>query len=149
MVRKVVAMSVMVVLSLASACAPVAPMPMPTPEPKPSPVWILASEPGHLEGIWFFRYAMADNYFWWGADGTIWKTKEAKENTRDIWGRFWFEEGVYYEERVGVPGIGSYEAHLEIQEGRAVRLRMKVVEDTRDFGDSWPRHGNIPYLRVD
>ncbi len=148
--KKATAVVVMAVLSLVAACAPAAPTPTPTPEPAPTPVWILASEPEHLEGIWILYFGGVDLYHSWDAEGTVWQSRDPKHDTPNMWRRFWFEEGVYYEESPGCPGIGVYEAHLEIRGGRAVRLRMKVIKDTREMECThFPAYWNIPFLRVD
>jgi len=44
--------------------------------------------------------------------------------------RFWFEDGVYYEDFGACPTIGAYRAYLEIEGGRAVGLRFEEVEET-------------------
>lgn len=149
MAKKTTAALVVVLLGLVTACGPPAPTPTRAPSPLPSPVWILASEPEHLEGIWFIDMYQRDHYFRWDVEGTMWKTSDAKDNTPEILGRFWFEEDAYSEERTGIPGIGVYEAQLQIQGGRAVRLRMKVIEEPRDFGDAPLPYGPVPFVRVD
>ncbi len=70
-------------------------------------------------------------YFRWEADGTAKRasTLDDLEENPDIDGRFWFEDGVYYVgDDPNCEGIGVYEAYLRIEGGRAVRLRMKVIE---------------------
>jgi hypothetical protein len=143
--KMVTLVAVVAVLCLVVACAPPAPTPTPTLEPVPLPLWIVATEPEHLKGTWFVEAYMADHYFRWDEDGTIWLGDPPNK-----WGRFWFEEGLYYEERPDLPGIGVYEAHLQIQEGRAVRLRMEVVEDTRDYTTGVFRYPTTrPFVRSD
>ena len=44
-------------------------------------------------------------------------------------GTFWFEDGIYREQPVFCLGIYTYEIHLRIEEGRAVRLRMTLLEE--------------------
>jgi hypothetical protein len=44
--------------------------------------------------------------------------------------QYWFGDGAYHEGPSQVcVRAGSYEAHLEIQEGRAVRLRLELIDD--------------------
>jgi hypothetical protein len=140
--NKVAAVVVMLVLSLVTACAPAAPAPTATPQPTATPVEVRATKVEHLVGIWFD----GDAYGRYEADGTsTWA--ESIENL-DIphlcaGGTFWFEDGIYYEEGWYCEGIWGCEAYLRIEEGRAVRLRLKVVEAPEQpcdvFGLSWDR----------
>jgi hypothetical protein len=66
------------------------------------------------------------------ADGTTcWKySREELEEHPRVRGRFWFEDGVYYEEDSTCFPIGSYRAYLEIEGGRAVGLRFEEIDDS-------------------
>jgi hypothetical protein len=148
-VKKAVAVFVMVVLSFAAACAPSAPTPTRTPEPTPTPVEVLATKPEHLEGIWFNTYYGSITrgvYYRIEADGTIYwaYTLEDLQENPDVQARFWFEDGVYYEEGYICAPIGCYRAYLEIEEGRAVGLRF---EDPSCFERR--REKRLRYVRVD
>ena len=121
---------VFIVLYLVAACAPAAPTPTPTPEPTPTPVEVLATQPEHLEGIWID--GEAQQYQRWDADGTIrgGRSLEDLDKESSVVGTYWFEEGMYYEESpIWCDGIGVYRVYLRIQAGRAVGLRMELVED--------------------
>ena len=132
--KKATAVLAMVVISLVAACAPATPTPTPTPQPAPTPVEVLATKPEHLEGIWVMQWVGLQGiqrYERFEADGTV-----SHERTRDLVeehpifdGRFWFEDGVYYEESQACDPIGSYRAYLEIEGGTAVGLRFEVVDD--------------------
>jgi hypothetical protein len=127
MVKKAVAVVVMAVLGLATACAPAAPTPTRAPEPTPMPVEVLATKGEHLVGIWFD----GASYGRYEADGTItWAESLANLDTGQFCqgGRFWFEDGIYYEESFYWKGAFGCEPYLRIEEGRAVRLRLHVVE---------------------
>ena len=54
---------------LVMACAPAAPTPTRTPEPTATPVEVLATEPEHLEDIWFD--GQNEHYVRFDADGTV------------------------------------------------------------------------------
>jgi hypothetical protein len=44
--------------------------------------------------------------------------------------RYWFEDGVYYEGPSQLcVRTGLYEAYLEIEKGRAMRLRLQLIDD--------------------
>jgi hypothetical protein len=116
------------------ACAS-QPAPTPTREPTATPVEVLATKPEHLAGLWFSpRRAVVGPglYHRFEADGTIrWEySREELEEHPTNRGRFWFEDGVYYEEGDTCFPIGSYRAYLEIEGGRAVGLRFEEVDDS-------------------
>lgn len=116
----------MLVLSLVAACAPAAPTPTPTPVARPAPVEVRATKPEHLAGIWFD----GASYQRYEADGslTIAESIENLDSDYIMTGRFWFEDGKYYEEPPICLGVFAYEAYLRIEEGRAVRIRMTVID---------------------
>jgi hypothetical protein len=134
-VKKVIAVIVMVVVGLVTACAPAAPTPTPTLEPTPTPVEVLATKSEHLAGLWFNAWAWRaggeGRYYRFEADGTLRRagTREGLEET-NVKGRFWFEDGVYYEESGACFAIGSYRAYLEIEGGRAVGLCFEEIDDS-------------------
>jgi hypothetical protein len=118
----------MAVLSLVASCAPAAPTPTRTPQPTATLVEVRATEPQHLAGIWFDGAA----YLRFEADGTA-KVAETIENLDKcpdfcMHGRYWFEDGIYYEEPPICVGIFAYEAYLRIEGGRAVRAHKTVIE---------------------
>jgi hypothetical protein len=131
----------MLVLSVVTACAPSVPTPTPTPEPTPTPAWVLATKPEHLEGLWFQKHAYGRNWLRWEADGTVWHTQVPEESEDPpLVGRFWFEDGVYYEEGYGCWPIGSYRAYLRIEADTAVRLRFEVIDEDPSCGSrKWQR----------
>jgi hypothetical protein len=117
----------MLVLSLVAACAPAAPTPTPTPVARPTPVEVRATKPEHLAGIWFD----GASYGRYDADGTI-TIAESIENLDSDYvmtGRFWFEDGIYYEEPPVCLSLLVYEVYLQIEEGRAVRARLTIIEE--------------------
>ncbi len=126
MVTRVIAVFVMLVLSLVTACGPTAPTR--TPGPAATPVEVLATKPEDLAGIWFDGAW----YHRFEADGAI-KTVESIDDFDDpnyrLLGFFWFEDGTYYEQNAFCLGIYAYDIHLEIEKGRAVRLRMTLLEE--------------------
>jgi hypothetical protein len=134
-VIKTEAVVVVVVVSLVAACARTVPTPTPTPEPTPTPVWVLATKPEHLAGLWFNGAGgpagQTGLYQRFEADGTIRYGLSLKqlEEFGDR-GRFWFEDGVYYEETDMCFPIGSYWAYLEVEGARAVGLRFEEIEDS-------------------
>ena len=150
--KRAIAVSVMAVFSLAAACAPSVPTPTPTPEPRPTPVEVLATKPEHLEGIWFnpaLPHPKGQGFYYrFEADGTIYYgyTLEDLREIPLLEARFWFEEGVYYEEGA-CESIGSYRVYLHIEEGRAVRLRFEEIGDWSCY--SRPLEMKVPYVRVD
>jgi len=157
-VKKAIAVMVMVVLSLVTACTPAAPTPTLPPEPTATPVWVRATKPEHLTGIW--RLFMGDWeppwYYRWDADGTVWWGKDPEITTNVFSAKFWFEDGLYHEdESPDCDGLGIYEIDLEIQGGRAVRLRFNLIEDGPGLGGGCLRplryeewRGNT-FVRVD
>jgi hypothetical protein len=133
MVKKAIAVVVIVVLHLVAACAPRAPTPTPTPEPTPTPVWVLASKPEHLAGLWHSVGGLEPSRqcYRFETDGIIrWESSEGLKEPSEVRGRFWFEDGVYYQECDTCFAIGSYRAYLEIEEGRAVGLRFEEIDDS-------------------
>jgi hypothetical protein len=122
---------VLILLILVAACAPAAPTP--TPEPRPTPVWVLATKPEHLAGLWYHPFNTAvltgSWYYQFMPDGTVKWEMDREEPTANS-GRFWFEEGVYYQEGDDCFGIGSYRAYLRIEKGRAVALRFEEIDDS-------------------
>ena len=109
----------MMVFSLVAACAPAA--------PTPTPVEVIATKPEDLAGIWFD----GASYHRFEVDGTI-KMVESIEDLDDpnyrLLGKFWFEDGIYHEQNAFCLGVYVYEIYLRIEEGRAVRIRMTVIE---------------------
>ena len=152
MVKKATAVLAMVVLGFAMACAPSVPTPTPTREPTPTPVEVLATKPEHLAGLWFNSPLLGPVlYHQFEEDGTIWfeySREELEEHSR-VRGRFWFEDGVYYEEGDACFPIGSYWAYLEIEGGRAVRLRFEVIDDWDRSCTDRRLWRTAPYGRVD
>ena len=117
----------MLVLSIVTACAPAAPTPTRTPEPTATPVEVRATKPEHLAGIWYD----GASYQRWEADGsiTIAESVENLDSDYVMTGRFWFEDGIYYEEPPVCLSILVYEAYLQIEQGRAVRARLTIIEE--------------------
>ena len=73
---------------------------------------------------------------------------ELEEPTRPR-ARFWFEDGVYYQQGDSCDPIGSYRAYLEIEEGQAVRLRFEEIDDSDPSCEArWGRK-SLEYYRVD
>jgi hypothetical protein len=134
-IKNTAATLLMLVLSAVTACAPSVPTPTPTPEPTPTPVWVLAAKPEHLVGLWFNGAGAPPGqpglYQQFEADGTIRYGLSLKDLQEfGDRGRFWFEDGVYYEETDMCFPIGSYRAYLEIEGARAVGLRFDEIEDS-------------------
>ena len=132
---KTTAVLVVVVLSLVAACAPAAPTPTRAPEPTATLAEVRATKPEHLAGIWVVPWDNPDGqlYVRFEGDGIMCHTyspQELEECPADGT-RFWFEDGVYYEDFGQCLTIGSYRAYLEIQGGQAVGLRFEVIGDTR------------------
>jgi hypothetical protein len=151
MVKKATAVVVIIVLSLATACAPAAPTPTPTPEPKPTRVKVLATNPEHLAGTWLVEAQLGGRgfrHYRFEADGTIWYQR-VYEDFQLFEGRFWFEDGVYYEESDVCFPIGSYRAYLEIEGGRAVRIRFEVIDDWDRSCTDRRLWRTASYVRVD
>ena len=154
MVKRAAAILVMVA-SMATACAPSAPTMTPTPEPTPTPVWVLATKPEHLSGIWYNPYYAQVTgrgaYYRFEPEGTIYwaYTLEDLQETPDVQARFWFEDGVYYEEGYICVPIGSYRAWLDIEDGRAIGLRFEEIDDSDRSCDERSREKAVKYVRVD
>jgi hypothetical protein len=126
MVKKATVVFVMLVLSLVTACAPAAPTPTLGPA-RPTPVEVLATKPEHLASLWFD----GASYQRYEPDGTI-TVAESIENLDSDYvmtGRFWFKDGIYYEEPPVCMSLLVYEAYLQIEEGRAVRARLTIIEE--------------------
>jgi hypothetical protein len=135
MMKNTAATLLMTVLSLVAACAPATPTPTRTPEATATPVEVLATKPEHLEGTWLIRYAGPSGrlyYMRWDADGTMWCRQDRGQMQEDyeVCGRFWFEDGVYYEDSDACFVTGSYRAYLTIEGGQAVELRFEEVDDS-------------------
>jgi hypothetical protein len=154
-VRKAIAVIVLIVISFASACAPAAPTPTRTPEPTATPAEVRATKPEHLAGIWFVRGARpgeSGQYFRWDLDGTAWRAESlpALEENPNFDSRFWFEDGVFYTgDDPNCEGIGVYEVYLRIEEGRAVSLRMLVIEESDPSCLERRLGAEIEFVRVD
>jgi hypothetical protein len=65
-------------------------------------------------------------------DGTIGSALTLEELEQAPWdeGRFWFEDGVYYEEGQICAPIGSYWVFLRTEGSRAVGLRFEEIDDS-------------------
>jgi hypothetical protein len=154
-VKKAIAVVVMVVLSFATACAAAAPTPSQTPEPTATPAEVRATEAEHLAGIWFIpagRPGDSALYFRWEADGTARRASTLKglEQNPTIDGRFWFEDGAFYvADDPNCEGVGVYEVYLRIQEGRAVGLRMKVIEASDPSCPERRLGAEVKFVRAD
>ena len=150
------AVVVILVLSLVAACAPAAPTPTRTPEPIATPIWLLVSKPAQLEGIWLwtepipFDRSFGGGYYRWDADGTVWWANDADMAANLFSAKFWFEDGLYYEDESPIcPGIGVYKLHLAVEGGRAVRLRMQLIEERGGWCSRINRYENKTWRRVD
>jgi hypothetical protein len=135
-VRKATVVVMMTALSLATACGPAAPTPTRAPEPTATPAEVRATKPEHLAGIWQlggevgFSPTWGGRYYRWDPDGTVWWAEDPEMATNLFSASYWFEDGVYYEGESQVClRTGSYEAYLEIQDGRAVRLRLRLIDE--------------------
>jgi hypothetical protein len=127
----------MLVLSIVTACAPAAPTATPIPEPTATPVEVLATKAEHLVGTWFnpascLLRGSEGEYYRFEADGTCKSAHTLDDLHRNPhgWGRFWFEEGIYYEESNDCDPIGSYRVYLAIEEGRAAGFRFDEIDDS-------------------
>ena len=146
--RKATVVVAMAMLSLALACAPAAPAPTPTPEPTPTPVEVMATKPEHLVGIW----SDGASYGRYEADGTVtWAESIANLDIPQFRavGRFWFEDGLFYEDSFYCEDVFGCEAYLRIEEGRAVRLRLKVIEAPDPPCDAFSLSWDRVLVRVD
>lgn len=156
-VRTATTVVVVLVLSIATACAPAAPTPTRAPQPRPTPVEVRATQPEHMAGIWRlggdvgFSPTWGGRYYRWDPDGTVWWAEDAEMTENLFSAKYWFEDGVYYEEASQVCiRTGSYEAYLQIQEGRAVRLRLQLIDDAPVLDDCMRRFRyTASFLRVD
>jgi hypothetical protein len=136
MVKSAAAVVMMVIVCLAASCTTAAPTPTRAPEPTATPAEVRATKPEHLEGIWrlggevAFGPTYGGRYYRWDSDGTVWWADDPEMTTNLLSAIYWFEDGVYYEGESQVcVRTGSYEAYLAIEEGRAVRLRLQLVDD--------------------
>lgn len=137
MAKKAAAVLVMAVLGLSTACAPAAPPPTQTPQSTTTPVVVRATKPEHLTGIWLLTaeipnqpYSFGGPYYRWDTDGTVWWAEDAAMTKNLFSAKFWFEDGLYHENESPIcEGLGIYEIYLEIEGGRAVLLRMRLIED--------------------
>jgi WD40 repeat protein len=127
----------------------------PAPEATATPGEILASKPEHLAGIWFNpigeTWGTGGPYFRFEADGTVKRgdTFDELQGNPFIDGRFWFEDGVYYEEGPLCLPLGSYRVYLESEEGRAVRLRFEEIDDSDPSCDERSMVRQAQFVRVD
>ena len=155
MVKRATAVLLIASLSVAAACAPAAPTPTRTPEPMATPVELLATEPDHVVGTWYNAYREFSGgdprYYRFESDGTIYwaATPEDLQKNPEVEGRFWFEDGVYYEEGYTCEPVGSYRVFVAIEGGRAVRPRFEEIEDSAR--DCFMRiyEKAVKYVRVD
>jgi hypothetical protein len=138
-VKKTTTFVVIVVLHLVAACAPGAPTPTRTPEPTATLAELRATSAEHIAGIWLWSgevvppASWGGAYYRWDADGTVWWADDAEMTTNLFSAKFWFEDGLYYEDENPMSeGLGIYEVYLRIQGGRAVILRMKRISDDVD-----------------
>jgi hypothetical protein len=155
--RAIVAYAV-VVFYLVAACAPASPTPTATPQPTATPVEVEATQPEHLEGIWrlgggeaLFSPTYGGRYYRWDLDGTVWWAEDQEMTTTLFSAIYWFEDALYYEGQSPVClDVGSYEAYLVIQGGRAVRLRLQVIEDGTSL-EGCPRRARYAasFVRMD
>jgi hypothetical protein len=147
MVQKTAATLLILVLGLATACAPARPTPTRAPEPTATPVWILATEPEHLAGIWFDGAA----YVRYDADGTetIAPSIENLDTDYVMTGEFWFEDGLFYEEPPVCISLFVCEFYLLIEEGRAVRARYTIIEEPDPPCPGYRRGSQRNLVRVD
>jgi hypothetical protein len=110
----------MLALMLVAACD--------RPAPTATPTEILATRPQDLAGVWFD----GEWYHRFDADGTI-RMVASMEDLDDpnyrLLGHFWFEDGTYHERNAFCLGIYVYEVHLRMDGGRAVGLRMTLIEE--------------------
>ena len=134
--KKAAAALAMLALSLVTACTAAPPTPTRAPEPTATPAEVKATKPEHLAGIWQlggavgFSPTWGGRYYRWDPDGTVWWAEDAEMSTNLFSAEYWFEDGIYCEGESQVCiRTGSYEAYLEIEAGRAVRLRLQLVDD--------------------
>ena len=138
---KAAAVLAMLALGLMTACAVEPATPTRAPEPTATPAEVLATKPEHLAGIWRLggnieSKTFGGRYYRWDPDGTVWWAEDPEMTTTLFSASYWFEDGVYYEGESPVClRVGSYQVYLAIEGGRAVRLRMQVVEDGFSLDD--------------
>jgi hypothetical protein len=137
---------VIMVLSLLVACAPPAPTPTLAAQPTATLAEVRVTKAEHLAGIWrlgggedLFSPTYGGRYYRWDPDGTVWWAENSDMTGTLFSTRYWFEDGVYYEEESSVClGNGSYGAYVVIEGGTAARLRLEVIEDGSSV-DGCPR----------
>ena len=156
MARRPTAALVMLVLTLGTACAPVAPTPTQGPQPTAASAEVQATKPEHMAGVWRLggdadSQTYGGRYYRWDADGTVWWAEDREMTTNLFSASYWFEDGVYYEGQSQVCyRTGLYEVYLEIEGGRAVRLRLQVIDDGYAIDDCTRRSRYASsLLRVD
>lgn len=155
--KKAAAALAVFALSLVTACTAAPATPTQSPEPTATLVEVKATKPEHLVGIWRLGGNVGigptygGRYYRWGPDGTVWWAEDPEMTTNLRSANYWFEEGVYYEgESPACLSTGSYEVYLQIEAGRAVRLRLHVVEDGSAIDGCMRRSRYAsPVLRVD
>jgi hypothetical protein len=151
-VRRATVVVAIAMLSVVTACTTAAPTP--TPEPTPTPVEILATKPEHLAGLWFNslgeRWGKGP-YYRFEADGTVKRasTLEDLQENPFIEGKFWFEDGVYYEEGQMCFPIASYRVYLRSEGGRAVGLRFEEIDDSDEKCQERSLPRRAPFVRMD
>jgi hypothetical protein len=152
-VKQFAVILLMAVLFCLLACAPAAPAPTPTPQPTPTPIEVLATKPEHLAGTWWNPNAgFTGHFFAFQADGTFRSghTLEWLQETEEIYGRFWFEDGVYYEQSRWCFPTGSYRVYLTVQGRSVLSFRFEEIDDSEpSCGGRRSDRTEYKYLRVD
>jgi hypothetical protein len=153
-VKNATATLLMIVLTMVTACAPAAPTPTRPPEPTATPAVVRATKPAHLTGLWLvpWDHPRGQLYVRFAGDGTMCEAHSQQElaDCSDDCTRFWFEDGVYYEDFGGCQHIGAYRAYLDIKGGRAVGVAFEMVHDP-DSVPACNRQWRMSYkfIRVD
>jgi hypothetical protein len=147
MVKKVATVVLTVALCFVMACAPAAPTSTPTSQPTATPVEIRATKPEHLAGIWF-DYA---SYQRWGEDGTITvaESMDTLDSDHVMTGRYWFEDGTFYMEPPVCLSLLVCNVRLHIEEGRAVRAYIRLIEEPDPPCPGYSRGTQWTLVRVD
>lgn len=153
MARQVTAVLVVAVLIVLTACASAAPAPTATPQPTPTPAWVPVTKPEHLAGLWVSSGPQGSKTYWrFTMDGTLgWQYSlflDSTEGPTPQW-RFWFEDGVYYQECSACAPVGSYRAYVKIDGGRAVALRFEVVDDSDPSCEARSWRKSFTHSRLD
>ena len=126
----------------------------PTPEPTATPAVVRATKPEHLAGTWLvpWDHLYGTLYVRFEGDGTMCEaySQQESEECSDDWTRFWFEDGVYYEDFGACQFVGAYRAYLHIKGGRAVGLAFERIYDP-DVAPGCMRQKRMLYefVRVD